>query len=119
MKTPMVPETDTKIAGRLSADAVNWRGQSGRYYALFQEHLENFVLKGQDLYVIARGNKAQWIGTAGDIIEDQASRARFRAAVKEASAVLRFSAPGDSVQRMKAKWDLEGGQLDDSFCIAV
>ena len=90
---------------------MNWQGRSGRCYALFQEHLENFVLRGTDLYVIAEGDSPRWIGTAGDLIEDQSSRARFRAAVKVASSVLRLSDMSNDVERMAATWDIEGGHL--------
>lgn len=122
MRTPLIPSPEMKSASTASAgavsSAVNWRGQSGRYYALFHEHLENFVLKGHDLYVITQGTKAQWIGTAGDIIDDQTSRARFRTAVKNASAVLRLSASDDGVERMRTMWDLEGGHLAEALSLA-
>lgn len=81
---------------------------------LFHEKLENFVLTGKNLYVIIVEGEARWIGTAGDIIDDQSSRARFRAALKVASTVLRLAEKTNDVQCMKIKWDLEGGQLVDT-----
>lgn len=90
---------------------VNWRGQSGRYYALIEEQLESFGLLGDDLYLIAEGIHARWIGTATDIIEDQASRARFRIAINKASSVLRLTPPQDHIERMKMVCDIEAGEL--------
>ncbi len=100
--------------------AVGWRGRTGHEYALWQEDPASFVLKGHDLYVITDGDTARWIGTADDIIDDQASRARFRAAMAIASSVLRLPAPADVVERMKTQWDLEGGYRADMppFCLA-
>lgn len=119
MRAPLFPSHEPKPAGAVSARSVNWRGQSGRYYALSQEQLEDFVLEGHDLYVIAEGDKARWSGTAEDIIDDQASRARFRAAVKVASSILRMSAPDDGVERMKTQWDIEGGQLAGALALVT
>lgn len=119
MRTPVIPNSEIKVTEKPDERAVKWRGRSGRYYALFQEQLENFVLTGRDLYVITEGDRPAWIGTAGDLIEDQRSRARFRAAVKVASSVLRLSDSGNDVQRMTTIWDLEGGQMDGAPMLAV
>ena len=93
--------------------SVKWRGRSGRQYALVRERLENFVLKERDLYIIAEGNDPRWIGTAGDLITNDISRARFKEAVKVASCVLRLPDIHDELIRMSAAWDIEGGHLSD------
>jgi hypothetical protein len=114
MRIPVIPKAKMRSASDKAALPVKWRGRSGRYYALFQEHLDNFVLESGDLYVIAEGDRPRWIGTAGDLIEDQTSRARFRAAVKVASTVLRLTDVGNDLERMTAVWDIEGGHLAGS-----
>lgn len=111
MRNPLVPNPEVKSADINEVPTIRWCGQSGRYYALFQEPLENFALKGHDLYVVAEDTKARWIGTASDIIDDHASRTRFRAAIKTATTVLRLPGPNDSRARITAIWDIEGGQI--------
>lgn len=114
MRNPLVPNSNLRLTPDTLATVVEWCGQSGRAYKLFRERLENFVLTGKNLYVIVQGNETLWIGTAGDIIDDHASRASFRAALKVASSVLRLGEKTNDVQRMKIKWDLEGGYLADT-----
>ena len=65
---------------------INWRGRSGRLYALTTERLDSFVLTTDGLHMLARGTLPLWVGTAYDVIHDAASRARFRLAL--AAAVL-------------------------------
>jgi len=110
----MIPNSETINVTKKLPRPVNWLGRSGRSYALVPEQIEDFVLEGRDLYVIAEGEKLRWIGTAGDLIQDQVSRARFREAVKVASSVLRLSNAGNDVERMTAVWDIEGGHLVDT-----
>jgi len=119
MRIPSIPNAETINVTKKLARPVKWRGRSGRSYALREEQLENFVLEGSDLYVIAEGNTPRWIGTAEDLIEDQVSRARFRAAVKVASTVLRLPNAGNDVERMTAVWDIEGGHLDGTPAMMV
>lgn len=111
MGTPLISESDRNAVQGQSEQSVSWRGRSGRTYDMVSERLDDFVLKDHDLYLIAEGGRACWIGTAGDLIEDQSSRARFRAAVKTASAVLRLPHLPDAVERMATAWDMEGGHL--------
>lgn len=110
----MTRTSDENTAGIAMAPTVGWRGRSGRHYALTREDPASFVLKGHDLYVLSDGVTVRWIGTADDVIDDQASRARFRAAMAVASTVLRLPAPADVVERMKTQWDLEGGYRADA-----
>ncbi len=101
---------------------IKWQGRSGRFYPLVQERLDDFVLLEHDLYVIAEGENLRWIGTADDLISDGSSRDKFRAAVKVASSILRFSDEKSELGRMRAAWDIEGGHLassssqQDSYC---
>jgi len=67
---------------------VNWRGRSGRLYALTSERLDSFVLSTNGLYMLARGTLPLWVGTAYDVIHDSASRARFRLALAAAGAAV-------------------------------
>ncbi len=96
------------------AQPIKWQGRSGRFYPLVQEKLDDFVLLEHDLYVIAQGDDLRWIGTVDDLISDGSSRDRFRAAVKVASSVLRFSDEKSELGRMRAAWDIEGGHLASS-----
>lgn len=89
---------------------ARWIGGSGREYAADFESLEAFRLDEASIYVLVDGNLPHWVGSSRDLIEDQASRARFRLAMQRASNVLRFSAPNDDVERMVLKFDLEGGR---------
>ena len=91
--------------------SIKWQGRSGRFYPLVQEKLDDFVLSDDDLYVIAEGNNPRWIGTADDLIIDGNSRAKFRAAVKVASSILRVSSEKSESERMRVAWDIEGGHL--------
>jgi len=112
MRNTLASSQNPLISDTTLAQSVNWRGQSGRYYTLTQEPLDDFALTSHDLYVVTLGDQAGWTGTAGDIINDQASRTRFRAALKSATAVLRLNAATeDHVERMKIQWDVEGGRM--------
>lgn len=91
---------------------VSWRGQSGRTYDMVRERLDNFTFDERGLYVLLADGKACWVGTAGDVIGDEVSRARFRAAVQVASSVLRTARPSDAVSIMTTMWDIEGGAPD-------
>ena len=89
---------------------VNWRGRSGRLYALSPEHLEDFALRNNDLFLIARGSLVLWAGAADDVIHDPQSRARFRLALDCADRVFHVDAGADQVERMTTVWDLEGAE---------
>ncbi|MDB5561330.1 MAG: hypothetical protein JWN11_748 [Hyphomicrobiales bacterium] len=89
------------------ARVSNWRGRSGRLYALVASALDDFNLSGSELYVIAKENRVQWVGSAIDLVEDHASRARFRRALADADAVFHVPNPAGEVERMTLIWDLE------------
>lgn len=95
---------------RLQASPMIWRGRSGRCYTLMPEGRENFVLEDSEIYLIADGDDVRWVGTAGDLIDDQASRQRFRRAVASTAAVFRMPSPSDDLTRMTIAWDLEAGE---------
>jgi hypothetical protein len=89
------------------ARVISWRGRSGRSYALRPEELASFVLQDRALHLVAKGNFVLWVGSAGDVISDHASRARFRLALTCADRAFRLDG-GDDVERMTTIWDLEG-----------
>ncbi len=87
---------------------VNWRGRSGRFYALQPVSLHDFTLRSDELYLIARGSLVLWAGSSTDLIGDAQSRARFRLALTCADRAFEVAADGDDVERMTVIWDLEG-----------
>jgi hypothetical protein len=89
---------------------VNWRGRSGRFYALTPERLDSFVLSTDGLYMLARGTLPLWVGTAHDVIHDAASRARFRLALAAADRAFAVEAEEDELTRMTVVCDLEGAE---------
>jgi hypothetical protein len=104
----MVPVLDKTLSQRGFSRPVNWRGRSGRYYALSPERLDDFMLRSNELYLIARGTLVLWAGSAEDIIADPQSRARFRLALAAADRVFHVEASEDDIERMTVIWDLEG-----------
>ena len=90
--------------------ALNWRGRSGRLYAMEPENLERFVLKTGELYVVALRELVLWVGSAEDLIADYQSRSRFRLAMDCADRVFRVDVVADEVARATVIWDLEGGE---------
>ncbi|WIY52648.1 hypothetical protein O9Z70_14505 [Devosia sp. YIM 151766] len=91
-------------AGGRQAEMVDWQGRSGRHYLLSSENLASFVMRETALYLLAKGRQVLWVGSAGDLVTDPASRARFRLALRGASRAFRLDAPMD---RLAAIWDLE------------
>ena len=77
----MVPTLNRMLLRNATAHPVNWRGRSGRFYALEPLRLEDFSFKGDELYLIALGRHVMWAGGAADLVEDYVSRARFRLAM--------------------------------------
>src|SRR5262245_46466557 len=104
----MVPVLDKRLSQPSFSRPVNWRGRSGRYYALSPVRLDDFMLEGSELYLIARGTLVLWAGSSEDIIADAASRARFRLALTCADRVFHVEAGEDDIERMTVVWDLEG-----------
>jgi len=89
---------------------VNWRGRSGRFYALTPERLDAFALSTDGLYMLARGTLPMWVGSAHDVIHDAASRSRFRLALEAADRAFAIEAGADELARMTVVWDLEGAE---------
>lgn len=90
-----------------SAQATNWRGRSGRFYALTPVSLASFSLAGSALYLLAADDRVLWVGTAADVVADSASRQRFRAALLRGETAFRLTTPDNDVDRMTMAWDLE------------
>jgi hypothetical protein len=89
---------------------VNWRGRSGRFYALTPERLDTFALDTQSLYLLARGGVPMWVGSASDVIHDAASRSRFRLALEAADRAFVLDSNEDDIERATVVWDLEGAE---------
>lgn len=104
----MMPVLDRRLSQPSFSRPVNWRGRSGRYYALRPVRLEDFILEGNELYLIARGSLVLWAGSSEDVIGDAQSRSRFRLALTCADRAFHVDAGVDEVERMTIVWDLEG-----------
>ena len=104
----MVPMFDRSLVSSGVARPVNWRGRSGRFYALEPLSLAEFSFAGDALYVIALGTHVLWVGSGRDLVEDAVSRARFRLAMDCADRVFLVETVTDEVERMTVVWDLEG-----------
>lgn len=104
----MVPVLDKRLSQPPFARPVNWRGRSGSFYALTPEPLEALSLRGNELYLLARGSIVLWVGASSDVIDDAQSRARFRLALTCADRAFHVEAGEDDVERMSIVWDLEG-----------
>lgn len=89
---------------------VNWRGRSGRFYALTPERLDTFALTSDGLHLLARGAVPVWVGSADDVINDAQSRSRFRLALEAADRAFLVDAEADELRRMTTIWDLEGAE---------
>lgn len=88
--------------------AVLWTGRSGRRYTMTREGDDMAAMASARLYLVAVGGVIRWAGTAGDLIADHASRARFRRASAKGAQLLSMPAPEDELARMTLVWDLEG-----------
>lgn len=106
----MVPTLDRTLLQHATMHPVNWRGRSGRYYALEPLRLDDFSSSGDELYLIALGTHVLWAGGGTDLIEDPVSRARFRLAMDCADRVFRVEATPDAIERLTVLWDLEGAE---------
>jgi len=106
----MVPTLDRMLLKSASQHPVNWRGRSGRFYALEALRLEAFTFAGDELYLIALGHRVLWAGGATDLVQDPVSRARFRLAMDCADRVFRVDGVLDPVERMTILWDLEAAE---------
>lgn len=97
----LVPVTQHRRIG-------HWQGLSGRVFSLESENLSDFVLMGGDLYLIARGHSVLWVGCGADLVNDPASRVRFRKALTRADGVFRLPRPELDDARLSLIADLEG-----------
>jgi len=104
----MVPVLNARPSPPAFVRPVNWRGRSGRFYALSAESLDDFCLRNDDVYLVARGSLVLWAGSSRDVIDDAQSRARFRLALTCADRVFHVDSTDDDVERMTLIWDLEG-----------
>lgn len=101
---------ERRISAPMLQRLVNWRGRSGRFYALTSERLDSFELTGNGLHMLARGTVPMWVGSEHDVINDAASRARFRLALAAADRAFLVDADEDDLSRMTVVWDLEGAE---------
>ncbi|MBN9335685.1 hypothetical protein [Devosia sp.] len=104
---PAMPQTRT----------TPWMGLSGRTYRLDIENLRTFILKGADLYLIARGNAVLWVGCGLDLVTEPQIRVNFRKALSRADGVFRLARPEADNERLSIIADLEGavpGPLDQA-----
>lgn len=106
----MVPVLDRAMLLEAASRPVNWRGRSGRFYALSPVALDRFTFRGDELYLIALGHGVLWAGSAADVVDDPISRARFRLAMDCADRAFHVESAGGEVERMTIVWDLEGAE---------
>jgi uncharacterized protein YfiM (DUF2279 family) len=106
----MASFADRRITALAPNRQVNWRGRSGRFYALTPERFDSFALSTEGLYMLARGTIPMWVGTAHDVIHDAQSRSRFRLALEAADRAFIVDADADELSRMTVVWDLEGAE---------
>lgn len=106
----MAALADRRISAVVAARQVNWRGRSGRFYALTPERMDSFALESDGLYMLARGPVPMWVGSAHDVIHDAASRSRFRLALEAADRAFLVAAGEDDLSRMTVVWDLEAAE---------
>lgn len=106
----MMIMAERRFAAQAPVRQVNWRGRSGRYYALNPERLDTLSLTTSGLYMLARGTVPVWVGSADDVINDAQSRSRFRLALEAADRAFLVDAAADELSRMTTVWDLEGAE---------
>jgi hypothetical protein len=101
---------ERRFTAQMPVRQVNWRGRSGRFYALTPERFDTFALTTSGLYLLARGTMPVWVGSADDVINDAQSRSRFRLALEAADRAFLVAGDGDELSRMTIVWDLEGAE---------
>ena len=102
----MRPIADRHYAASATGLVGQWRGRSGRCYGMVGEKLESFSMESAELYVIAKGGNALWVGSTDDLVSDPTSRVQFRLALDCGTAVFRL----DTEDGATARWDIEGGE---------
>jgi len=106
----MVSLADHRIVTAPLTRQANWRGRSGKFYALTAVRLDSFALTMDGFHLLARGTLPLWVGSAEDVINDAASRARFRLALAAADRAFFIEAGDGDPSRMTVVWDLEGAE---------
>ena len=114
----MVPFNNQRIKQSGFARIVSWMGRSGRAYGLVGENLDQFAMTESDLYLIAKGGNALWVGSTSELVGDPMSRSRFRLALDCADRVFRLVTPGAESERLSTIWDLEGAAPSQSLSAA-
>ncbi|MCB9992308.1 MAG: hypothetical protein H6873_01490 [Hyphomicrobiaceae bacterium] len=87
-----------------------WKAASGKLFATRMEMVDQFDLRDSRIYILSEAGHALWAGTVTDLIDDHASRNRFRAALRQATAVHSVPSPQDATERMCMIYDLEAGE---------
>lgn len=106
----MMMLAERRISAAGPVRQVNWRGRSGRFYALAPERLDSFALLGDGLHMLARGTVPMWVGSGHDVINDAQSRSRFRLALEAADRAFLVETGEDELARATTVWDLEGAE---------
>jgi hypothetical protein len=87
----------------------NWQGTSGQYYDVVAVALEEFILNETSLYMLVSNNRALWVGSARDLIEDSTSRELFRKTIAIASIAYEMCDAKEENQRILMAADILGG----------
>ena len=103
---PFVPQAE---GAEPETGLVMWTGHTGRQYRLLPESVSGFQLLEGQVHVLVMGSEALWSGSAGDVVADPQSRARFRAAMAKDVAVYRIEPPPDEETRVMVAWDILKG----------
>ena len=114
----MMMLAERRIGAAAPVRQVNWRGRSGRFYALTPERLDSFALTSNGLHLLARGTVPMWVGSAHDVINDAQSRSRFRLALEAADRAFLVDAGRDELERATTVWDLEGAEPVTGLSVA-
>jgi hypothetical protein len=104
----MAPSAEITVLPSGFGRATHWQGRSGRVYDLLSENLEHFSVAGEDLFLVAKGGHALWVGSSEDLVSDPMSRTRFRLALDCADRAFRVRSSGAPNERLSTVWDLEG-----------
>ena len=88
---------------------LDWTGQSGRHYRLVPDSLPGFQLSDSQVHVLVCGDVAIWAGSAGEVVNDPHSRARFRAAMERDVVVYRLEPTPEEDVRAMVAWDIVNG----------
>ena len=94
---------------------LDWTGQSGRHYRLMPDSLPGFQLSDNHVHVLVCGDEAVWAGSAGEVVNDPHSRARFRAAMERDVVVYRLEPTPEADVRAMVAWDIVNGASSASM----